>query len=356
VSAHERAIAARAAGRFGAAERDCRRALVGYVAAEGPRHPDVANALVELAATLEMRDCPDAATAALRRALAILRRPTDDLDLVRLRLQARLALAGLDRARGAYGRAERGFQTALAEVRRRLPRRDPLHLALLNNLGVLRKAQGRYAEALAYYRRAEPLLGRRDREARATLEHNLGGSEHARGRYAAAEPHARRAVALRAASRGTAHPAWAADVAALAAVVEARGRFAEAAVLYRRALAVFGRTLGPRSLEVGLNLAGLAALEQQRDRLARARALYVRALPILEGHLGRHHPDVALTVNNLGVLERNENRLPRAKALFARAAGSFTRLLGARHPHTTLARENLRAVAAALKRTGPTRR
>jgi tetratricopeptide (TPR) repeat protein len=316
----------------------------------------VANALVELAATLEMRDRPDAATAVLRRAIAILRRPTDDPDLARLRLQARMALAGLDRARGAYARAERAFQTALAEVRRRLPLRDPLHLALLNNLGVLRKAQGRYAEALRYYRRAEPLLPRRDREARATLEHNLGGSEHARGRYAAAEPHARRAVALRAASRGTSHPAWAADVAALAAVVEARGRFAEAATLYRRALAVFERRLGLRSLEVGLTLAGLAALEQQRARPARARSLYARALPVLEARLGQDHPDVALTLNNLAVLERNENRLARAVALFRRAAASFGRRLGARHPHTALARDNLRAVAAALKRTRLTRR
>jgi tetratricopeptide (TPR) repeat protein len=356
VVAHERAIAARAGGRFAAAERDCRRALAGYVAAEGVRHPDVANALVELAATLEARDRPDAATTALRRALAILRAPTDDPDLVRLRLQARIALAGLDRARGAYAHAERGFQAALAEVRRRLPRRDPLHLAVLNNLGVLRKAQGRYAEALRYYRRAEPLLGRRDREARATLEHNLGGSEHARGRYTAAEPHARRAVALRAAARGISHPAWAADVAALAAVVEARGRFAEAAALYRRALAVFDRTLGPRSLEVGLTLAGLAALEQQRERPARARTLYARALPVLEARLGRDHPDVALTINNLAVLERSQDRFARAVVLFRRAAASFARRLGARHPHTALARGNLRAVAAALKRTAPTRR
>jgi tetratricopeptide (TPR) repeat protein len=344
------------AGRFAAAERDGRRALAGYVAAEGPRHPDVANALVELAAALEARDRPDAAAEALDRALVILRSPTEDMDLVRLRLQARIARAGLDRASGAYARADRGLRTALGEVRRRLPRRDPLQVTVLNNLGVLRKAQGRYAEALAYYRRAEPLLTRRDREARATLEHNLGGSEHARGRYAAAEPHARRAVALRAASRGTDHPAWAADVAALAAVVEARGRFDEAAALYRRALAVFGRKLGPRSLEVGLNLAGLAALEQQRGRIARARALYARALPILEAHLGRDHADVALTVNHLGVLERNANRLLQARALFGRAAASFTRGLGARHPHTILARTNLRAVAAALKRPGPSRR
>jgi len=356
VAAHERAIAQRVAGRFASAERACRRALAGYIAAEGARHADVANALVELATTLEARDRPTEASGALRRALAILRPPSDDPDLLRLRLQARIALAGLDRGRGAYADADRGLQAVLAEARRRLPPGDRLTIAALNNLGVLRKAEGRYPEAVTYYRLTGRLLGR-DRQARATLEHNLGGIAHARGRYAEAEPHARRAVALRAATLGTSHPAWAADVAALAAVVEARGRFDEAAVLYRRAQAVFQRKLGDRSLEFGLGLAGLAAVEQQRGNAARARALYARALPTLGRLLGRHHPDVALTVNNLAVLERDERRLARAEALFRRAADSLGRVLGRRHPHPALARGNLRAVAAArLKPTGVTRR
>ena len=356
VAAHERAIALRVAGRFAPAEKACRRALAGYTASEGARHPDVANALVELAMTLEARDRPTEASHVLRRALAILRSPSDDPDLLRLRLQARIALAGLDRARGAYAAADRGLQSVLAEARRRLPRRDPLTVGVLNSLGVLRKAEGRYADAVVFYRQTKRLLGR-DRQARATLEHNLGGIAHARGRYAEAEPHARRAVTLRAAAVGASHPAWAADVAALAAVVESRGRLDEAANLYRRSQVVFGRKLGQASLEFGLGLAGLAAVEQQRGNVARARSLYARALPTLGRLLGRHHPDVALTVNNLAVLERNDDRLARAEALFRRAADSLRRALGPGHPHTVLARDNLRAVAAErLKPTRVTRR
>jgi tetratricopeptide (TPR) repeat protein len=357
IAAHERAIALRAEGKFELAARAARGALAGYEASEGPRHPDVANALVELAAALEACDRPAEATRALRRALAILRAPSGDPDLLRLRLQARVALAGLDRQRGAYAAADRGYQAALAEARRSLPPRDPLIAGVLNNLGVLRKAEGRYADAVAYYKQVEPLLPRRDRLARATLAHNLGGIAHAQGRFAEAEPHARRAVALRARAVGTAHPSWAADVAALAAVVESRGRLAEAAALYRRSQAVFRSALGEASLEFGLGLAGLAAVEQQRGARGRARTLYARALPTLGRLLGRHHPDVALTVNNLAVLEREAGQLDRAAALFRRAATSLARTVGPRHPHTILARENLRAVVAArLKRTSPTGR
>jgi len=350
VHAHEQAIALRAAGDFAAAERACRRAVAGYEAVEGPRHPDVANALVELGLILEARDQLREAARCQRRALDILAAyphlRSRDADIARLSIRARTALAGVDRVLGAYAAADRGYQAALAATRRHFGPRDRYVCGVLNDLGVLRKAQGRYAEAIAYYRRALPLIPRSDRDARATLAHNLGGIEHALGNYARAEPHARRSVRLRTALHGADHLAVAADVAALAAIVDARGRLPEAAALYGRALAVFTRRLGNASLEVGLNLAQLAAVEQRRGRRARARGLYARALAIQERLLGRDHADVAMTVNNLAVLERDAGELERAAALFRRAHASFRRAVGDRHPHTLLAAANRRAVDA----------
>jgi tetratricopeptide (TPR) repeat protein len=356
-------VALRAAGRFAEAERACRHALGGYEALRGPRHPEVAGALVELGFILEARDRLREAARCHRRALALIPDGTRDADLARLAVRAQVALAGIDRTLGAYADAERGFEAALRAARRRFGARDPLVPGILNNLGVLRKAEGRYDEAEALYRRALELLDRRDRESRATLAHNLGGIEHARGRFARAEPHARRSVELRSKLHGARHPAVAADMVALAAVLDGRGRFTEASQLYRRALAVFRRRLGPRSLEVGLALAGLGAAEQQRGRFATARRAYLQALEIQEALLGGRHVDVAMTVNNLAVLERDDGHLDRAEALFRRASATFCASLGEAHPHSLLAEANRRAVHAErasrpdrLKRTRVTRR
>jgi tetratricopeptide (TPR) repeat protein len=324
---------------------------------------------------LEARDRLREAARCHARALRILALDRSrDPDVARLGIRARTARAGIDRTLGAYATADRGYRIAYAAIRRRFGPHDPYLAGVFNDFGVLRKAQGRYDEALAFYRRALPLVPRDDRHARATLEHNLGGIEHARGNYARAEPHARQSVRLRTALVGANHTAVAADVAALAAIVDARGRLGEAATLYRRALAVFARALGPSSLEVGLNLACLAAVEQRRDARGRARALYRRALAIQERVLGRHHADVAMTVNNLAVLERDEGHLERASALFRRALSSFVKTLGSRHPHAALALANSRAVTrelaaqargprdargagrARLKKRGPSRR
>ena len=354
IAAHERAIALRAATRLPEAEAACRRALAGYTKVEGPRHPDVANALVELGQILEARDRPRPARRCHARALAILqahvrRAPVDarDPDVARLRVRARVFLANIDRGLGTYAAADRGFRAALAQARRVFGPRDPDVGSILNNLGVLRKAQGRYAEATRFYRRALPLMrATRDREAVATLYHNLGGIEHARGRYAAGEPYARKSVALREAALGRDHVAVAADVAALAAIVEGRGRLAEAARLYERALRVFRRKLGPDSTEVALNLSSLAALRQQQGRAAEAGRLYARALPLQERLYGRGHPEVAMTLHNFAYHERARGRLARARALSARALRIFRRALGPRHPHARLCASNLRAVEA----------
>lgn len=347
IAAHEKAIALHSATRLPAAEAACRRAVELYARAEGARHPDVANALVELGQILEERDQPRPARACHARALAILGPrplPKEDPDLTRLRLHARSFVAGLDRALGAYAAADRGFQAALREATRALGPDDLFVAGVLNNLGVLRKAQGRYTEATRYYRRALPILKRAgDRMALATLYHNLGGIEHARGRYAAGEPWARQSVEAREAELGPDHVAVAADVAALAALVEGRGRLDEAAALYERALGVFRRQLGAVNTEVALNLSGLASLRQQQGRLDDAERLFAEALPMMEKLFGRHHAEVGLTVHNLAFLERAKGRLARAIALYGRALRIFQRALGARHPHTRLCAASLRA-------------
>ncbi len=354
IASHERAIALRGATRLAAAEAACRRALAGYTRAEGAAHPDVANALVELGQILEARDRLRSARRCHARALAILtahergtRAGDVDPDVARLRVRARVFVAGLDRALGAYGAADRNFAAAMRETTRAFGPRDADVASILNNLGVLRKSQGRYAEAVRCYRRALPLLrALGDRAALATLYHNLGGIEHARGRYAAGEPHARRSVALREKELGPNHVAVAADVAALAALVEGRGRLDEAAKLYQRALRVFRRKLGEASTEVALNLSSLATLRQQQGRSAEAGRLFARALPLQERLYGRAHPEVAMTLHNLAYHERAEGRLGRSASLYARALRIFRRALGLRHPHTRLCASNLRAVMA----------
>ncbi|HVZ75344.1 MAG TPA: tetratricopeptide repeat protein [Polyangia bacterium] len=360
IAAHERAIALRAQTKLPAAETACRRAIAHYTRAAGPRSPDVANALFELGQILEARDRPRDARKAYVRARAILgkppARPRDEgeADVARLSIRVLMARAGVDRALGAYAVAERGFHAALAETKRAFGPRDLDVASLFNNLGVLRKYQGRFDEAVVFYKQALPMLvaaAKRDGDTGplATLYHNLGGIEHARGRYAAGEPWARKSVALREKAHGPDDVTVAADVAALAALVEGRGRLDEAAALYVRAIAIFRRKLGPRSAEVALDLAGLASVRQAQGKLAEARRLYLRSLALQEHVFGKGHPEVAMTLNNFAALERARGELARAEALYARAYAVYREAVGPRHVHARLTHANWRAVVDELE-------
>ncbi len=363
IAAHERAIALRGETRLPEAESECRTALALYEQVEGPDSADVANASFELAQILEARDQARDARVAYARAREILGPPPTreagedgediDPDVARLSIQALTGAAGIDRQLGAYEDAERGFHAALAETERVFGPDDLDVASLLNNLGVLRKYQARFDEAVVFYERALPMLEAHAKEtgetsALATLYHNLGGIEHARGRYAAGEPHARRSVEMREAELGPDHVSVAADVAALAGLVEGLGRFDEAAALYERAIDIFTRKLGPGSAEVALDLSGLASVRQAQGRVPEARALYERALALQEKVFGREHPEVAMTLNNFAALEREHGDRARARTLYEKAWKTYQAVVGDKHDYTRLCLENLRAVEAEL--------
>jgi tetratricopeptide (TPR) repeat protein len=360
VSLHEKAIALRQASDLRRAETACRRAVALYGESEGHDHPDVANALVELGQILEARDRLTEARDCYARALAIVtpepRKKGADPDLLRLHVRAQTLLAGAHRALGDYKRADVSYRRALAAARKFFGPRDPDVGGLLNNLGVLRKYQGRFDEAADYYRQALALIKRGDDpEATATLYHNLGGLEHSRGRFARGIPHARRSVAMRQAVLGAHHPRVAADVAALAALLDGDGALEEAASLYQRALRIFRRRLGNKSGEVAINLSNLAALRHGQRRPREAEALYRQSLALQEAIFGRGHPEVGMTLNNLAVLMREKGDATAAAALYRRAVSIFEKVLGPRHPHTVTSRANYQDLVSARNLRGATK-
>jgi len=163
-------------------------------------------------------------------------------------------------------------------------------------------------------------------------------------RYALGEPHARRGLEIRERLLGPEHPNVAADVAALAAILDGQGKRDEAEGLIRRSLAVFERVYGPEHYEVAINLNNLAALRQGKGDDREAEQFYRRALAIKEKLLGADHPDVAMTLNNLAVLGKAQARYAEAEPLYQRALAIFETALGQSHPKTVACGENYRAL------------
>ena len=220
---------------------------------------------------------------------------------------------------------------------------------VLNNHGVACKFAGRYDEGRRAYARALTVFDEAlvtDLALLATLLHNIAGLDHARGQPQHGEPRARLGLAIREAIVAPNHPDVAADLTALAAIVDAQGRFADADVMYARALAIFEQTAGPRPLDVAVALNNRGAIAQREGRTAEAETAYRRALAVKEAILGHHHPELAPPLNNLALLLRATGRQADAEAILRRAVRVAAPALGTAHPTVQTYRHNLDDVMA----------
>jgi tetratricopeptide (TPR) repeat protein len=260
-----------------------------------------------------------------------------------LRLHGIERLAAQHRSRGDAALAEPLLREALA-IAEDIYRHDELRLAArLNALGLVCKDLAKYDEARALYERALSLLRQAasgDDEAIATLYHNLGGIEHARRNYAAGEPFARAAVELRTQLAGAEHPTVAADMVALAAILDGLGRCDEAEGLYVEALRILERAPEENALEIAVTLNDLGAQYVRRGLSMRAEALLERAVTLKKRTLGARHPDVAVTINNLALLYRWRGDFARARQCYEEAIPVLEESLGADHPKSIACRAN----------------
>jgi tetratricopeptide (TPR) repeat protein len=331
----EAAIAAHQAGDLATALRKIRRAVRTFERSDGARHPDTANARLELGRILIARGALAQGVRELEaatRALRSIQHPAGDLaDLV---VHAELVTSAALRLSGKYAKARRHASAALV----RAARGDvgPSWFAAAHNeLGVIGKFDGHFADADRHYRAAVPvvrrLYGARSREM-ATLWHNLGGLDHARGRHRAGERAARRSVEIGREVLPAHHLELIAHEVAHAALLDELGQPTVSLPIYRRALRAY-RAAGD-AYEVASVLHDLAAAEHSLGARTRARRRYADALAGYRRTVGAAHPDVGRTLHNLAMLEADDGHHARAATLFRRAAQVLRASLGAAHPIT----------------------
>ncbi len=106
---------------------------------------------------------------------------------------------------------------------------------------------------------------------------NLAVVYRSQGRYAEAEPLHERALAIREEALGPDHPDVATSLNNLAELYRGQGRYAEAEPLYGKALEIYEAVLGPDHTLVAATLANHAALLREMGRDAEADELDARA-------------------------------------------------------------------------------
>jgi len=190
---------------------------------------------------------------------------------------------------GVVRTAQRRLADAAAAYERALAL-EPDYAEVLNNLGAVVQAQGKLDQAAALYERALAL-----KPDYVEAHYNFGLVHAAAGRAGLAQAHLKRALML--------EPDHAEAHNNLGAVFRRQGREEEAAAAFGRALA-----LKPTFLEA---LTNLADLQLAQGKFASAATGYERVLAL--------RPDLAAIHNRLGAVRQNQGRLDDAEECYQSA-------------------------------------
>jgi serine/threonine-protein kinase len=273
------------------------------------------------------------------------RNDANALGSIRLAASAANALGSLENARGQPDRAAEWFDTALAE----LPADAvAVRAETMNNLGIVRSAQGDNAGALALQRQVVTLLRQAHPNGHPDLAEGiatLGASLEINGRFDEAVAAYAEALPMQVALLGVEHPIVVQTLASMSNLDVRRG--AVEAAIEHGAQAWNAAQKLPDNHPMAAYAAvmyGQALLAGQR--LAEAQPLIERALSMRKAKFPPDHPLIANTESLLGLVRAQTGDRDGGEALARAAHDRLLAKLGAQHELTVLAQQRLEQIEA----------
>lgn len=218
---------------------------------------------------------------------------------------------------------------------------------LCNHYARFHQQVGQYEIAKKYYECFKSICeGIKDIDQRllATSYNNLAVLYRIQGRYAEAELLCNEALLIRKKVLGKNHidTAWSNNN--LAMIYKMLGRYKEAEFLFRKTLMVCEQKFGKINQHTAQIYDNLASVLESQKKYAQAKPLYKQAIEINEKVLGENDPRTAITYNDLALLYRKLNKLWESEKYFLKAKRIFEEHFGINHYWTAVCYDNLAAV------------
>jgi tetratricopeptide (TPR) repeat protein len=264
-------------------------------------------------------------------------------------VDARLGTLYLDEKR--YPEADIILQKALTIQTARLTPDDPDLARTLQDIAVLRNAQGRTAEANALDKKASAIFAKATptvTESAAALLIEQGNTFASQGEFTHAIDAYEKAIDADTKQFGADSPSIANDVLYLAWLYRDRveSRQTKAEPLFEQALAIREKSLGADAPGVAEVLSDEALLFFFEQKPERGVAVASRALTIQKKTFGPDSLEVSTTLNRLGLCQRDLQQFPQAEISLQRALAIREKQLPPDHTWIAVSLENLASVYA----------
>ena len=221
---------------------------------------------------------------------------------------------------------------------------QPLLGGIANNAGLIEREQGRYAEALDYYKKAlairEKVLGK-EHPSTATTYNNIAGLYHDMGDHEQALEYYKKALAIREKVLGQEHPSTATTYNNIALLYKSMGEYEQALDYYKKALEIYEKVLGKEHPDTATMYNNVAGLYRAKGEYTKALEYYKKDLAITEKVHGKEHPYTATTYNNIALLYKSMGDHEQALDYYKKALAICEKVLGKEHPYTATTYNNI---------------
>jgi tetratricopeptide (TPR) repeat protein len=310
----------------------------------GEKHPDVAHSLNGLGFLYYRLGDYDRAANYYLHALHIHQRtwPSPHPHMTQiLTNMARLAYA-----QGDYKQAQELYQNSLdiREARGESDHPDVAHI--LSCFARLYRRLADYEKAAQFYQRALEIRRRVFRGMHhpdvAQVLNHLGALRVAEGKYVEAEGLLSQALTIREEILGEDHLDVAQTLTNMTRLHRLLGRYDEAERCANRAYDIWQNILGVQHHYIAIILTQLGEVYQAQGQHFRAQQEYRQALNIQEQKLGRDHPDTARTLGLLAEIDIAFGHYDEARELLKRAITIRNLALGSTHPGVITLQQRLK--------------
>ncbi|HYC87664.1 MAG TPA: tetratricopeptide repeat protein, partial [Thermoanaerobaculia bacterium] len=315
----------------------------------GEQHPRIAHILTMLADLYRQSGKLPEAAETIARSIEIQRaagRTNGDRYAAALSNQALILMA-----QGEYSRARENLLQTMEIESRIFPDDHPEHALMLMNLGTLYRETGRLTEAAELYVRGVDILrraGGRNPRLGVALN-NLALVRAAQGDVNEAERLLAESRDIKREMLGDAGPDFALALNNLAVVYSDTGADTNARRLLEQALSIARTTLDEPHPMIALLLSTLATIHVRHEEYEPAERLLRESLEMRRRIFGGAHPEIARTLSNIGALHLYRDELDDAERSTLEALEMFRRFLPEEHPEIARALNNL---AETVRRRG----
>ena len=250
----------------------------------------------------------------------------------------------IKRNQGEYKEALLSYQIALDIYERtRLP--DDLDLATTyNNIGQVYHNMGEYAKALSHYEKSFGMYERKlpaDHPSLATSYNNIGLIYRNLGDYARSLECHEKALEIERKTLPVNHPSLAISFKNIGLVYKNMGDYSQALIFHEKALEIEQQTLPSNHPSIAMSYNNIGLVYDHMAEYSKALSFYEKALQIYEKILPSNHPDLALSFNNIGTLYKNMGEYTKALSFYKRTLDIEKISLPENHPSLAISYNNI---------------